>query len=175
MLLRLFLLFTLIPVAELAILIRLGGWLGLGPTLLLVLGTGAAGAWLARREGFRSFRAIQEELAAGRMPGEEMVHGVLILVAGIVLLTPGILTDLAGIVLLIRPFRRVLIARLRDRFTAGIETGTTGFVSGPGTGVFWASRGFGTGPGARPVRPRGREIVVEPEDGGGIPRLEEEG
>lgn len=161
MLLRLFLLFTLVPVIELVLLIRIGGLIGLGPTLGIVLATGAAGAWLARREGLRSWLAVQRELADGRLPGQELVHGLLILLAGVVLVTPGVLTDLAGILLLVRPVRRVLIARLRERFTRQLEAGTVGFAGRPGIGVFWGgSPPPGPGTGDRD----GREIVVEPRD-----------
>lgn len=128
MLLRLFLLFTLVPLVELAVLIRLGSLFGFGPTLLLVVGTGMAGAWLARREGLRSWHAVQVEMAAGRLPGEELVHGLLILGAGIVLITPGVFTDLAGIFLLVRPVRSALIGLLQRRLALSLETGSTGWV-----------------------------------------------
>ena len=165
-LLRLFLLFTLVPVVELALLIRLGGLLGLGPTLLLVLGTGAAGAWLARREGVRAWLAVRDELAGGQLPGEALVHALLILVAGVVLITPGVLTDVAGILLLLPPVRRGLIARVRDRFRAQLEAGSIRVVGGPGARFTGVHGDFGTRPGARrPARrsrrPAGREVVIE--------------
>lgn len=163
MLLRLFLLFTLVPITELWLLIRIGGLIGLPATLALVLFTGAAGAALARREGLRSWISVQSELATGRIPGTELVHGVLILIAGIVLLTPGVLTDLMGIALLIRPIRRRLIARLRKRFERQLEAGQAGFVGGPGLGVFWSGGMPGADPpeGRPAADPRGREIIVE--------------
>ena len=166
MLLRLFLLFTLVPVVELALLIRIGGLLGLGPTLLLVLGTGAAGAWLARREGLRAWLAVRDELAGSQLPGESLVHALLILVAGVVLITPGVLTDVAGILLLLPPVRRGLIARVRDRFKAQLEAGNIRVAGGPGARFTGVYGDFGTRPGARrPARgsrrPAGREIVIE--------------
>jgi UPF0716 protein FxsA len=176
---RLFLLFTLVPIAELWLLIRIGGAIGLVPTLGLVVATGAAGAWLARREGLKSWLAVQRELASGGIPGEEIGHGVLILIAGIVLLTPGVITDALGLALLVRPVRRSLITRLRSRVETQIQNGTTGFVAGPGAGVFWSGPGT---PGVRPgeeagVRPggerrpgagypAGREIIVEDDPAG---------
>lgn len=175
MLLRLFLLFTLVPVAELALLIRIGGWIGLGPTLALVIGTGAAGAWLARREGLRSWLAVQGELAEGRIPTEELVHGLLILVAGIVLLTPGVLTDAAGLLLLVRPVRKGLIGRLRKTFSRQIERGTVTVMTGGGPlgGFGGIDLGGGPFPGsearadgdrsASGSRPAGREILVDEE------------
>jgi UPF0716 protein FxsA len=159
-LLRLFLLFTLVPIAELAILIRLGGLFGFWPTLALVLGTGAAGAWLARREGLRSWLAVQGELATGRIPTTELVHSLVILVAGIVLITPGILTDIAGIALLFRPVRSRLIRSLRSRFERQIEQGSIHVVGGFGS-PFGPGMGFGAPPEPTDEPPRGREIVVE--------------
>lgn len=138
MLLRLFLLFTLVPLIELAILIEVGQLIGLLPTLGLVIGTGAAGAWLARREGARSWRAVQRELEGGRLPGRELVHGLIVLVAGIVLVTPGVLTDLAGLLLLLRPVRRAVIRRLQNYYIRRLERGTAGMAAGPGYTFFWA-------------------------------------
>lgn len=164
MLLRLFLLFTLIPVAELWLLIKIGGAIGAGPTLGLVIATGAAGAWLARREGLKSWLAVQAELATGRVPGQELVHGVLILIAGIVLLTPGVITDAIGLALLIRPVRKALITRFRARFEEQLASGTTVFVGGPGFGAGFGAPEHDEGvEGRRTTVPRGREIVVEDE------------
>ena len=137
MLLRLFLLFTLVPLVELMLLIRIGGLIGLFPTLLLVMATGAAGAWLARAEGLRSWMAVQSELAEGRIPGEELVHGMLVLIAGIVLVTPGVLTDIAGLILLVRPIRQSLIRRIRERFTRRLEEGAVAGLGGPPLSFYW--------------------------------------
>ena len=170
MLLRLFLLFTIVPVVELALLIQIGGLLGLGPTLLLVMGTGFAGAWLARREGLRGWLAVRDELQGGGVPGESLVHALLILVAGIVLITPGVITDIAGILLLIPPVRRSLIARVRDRLSAQIERGTIQVMSGSGGGFSGLYGNFGARPGAGgPGRGGGppvsrREIIIEEND-----------
>jgi len=174
MLLRLFLLFTLVPIAELWLLIRIGGLIGLPATLGLVLFTGAAGAALARREGLRSWMSVQGELATGRLPGAELVHGLLILIAGIVLLTPGVITDAIGLALLIRPIRRRLIARLQRRFEHQLEAGAAGFAGGPGLGIFWSGGAPGGGPGAgRPDR-RGTGRPGFPETGGPRPGSERE-
>jgi len=170
MLLRLFLLFTIVPVVELALLIQIGGLLGLGPTLLLVMGTGFAGAWLARREGLRGWLAVRDELQGGQLPGESLVHALLILVAGIVLITPGVITDIAGILLLVPPVRRSLIARVRDRLSAQIERGTIQVMSGSGGGFSGLYGNFGARPGTggsdRGGGPRTsrREIIIEEND-----------
>ena len=110
---RLFLLFTLIPLLELYLLITVGGYLGVGVTILVVLGTGMAGAYLARLEGWRTWHKIQSELQNGAAPASELIDGVLILAAGLLLITPGILTDVVGFSLLLPPTRAVLKVVIR--------------------------------------------------------------
>lgn len=125
MLFRLLLLFTLVPLAELALLLWVAdrtSWLF---TLTLVIVTGVLGAALARNQGFRCVREIQQRTARGELPAAALVDGLMILVAGAVLITPGILTDLLGFSLLMPPvrrlFRRWLIHRFRGNFT--VHTG----------------------------------------------------
>ena len=127
MFLRLVSLFVLLPLAELALLIQMGRWIGLFGTLALVLATGILGAALARRQGARAWRAIQQELREGRPPAGAVVDGLLILIGGIVLLTPGILTDLLGFALLLPPTRRVFRGWLGRRFERAVRRGETGF------------------------------------------------
>jgi UPF0716 protein FxsA len=110
--LRLLLLFTILPVLELALLIKIGRAIDVGPTLGLVIVTGVVGAALAKHQGLRALRRIQEDLAQGRMPTTELVNGLMILVAGAVLITPGIITDAFGFALLIPPIRAVLRRRV---------------------------------------------------------------
>ncbi|MCB0292521.1 MAG: FxsA family protein, partial [Calditrichaeota bacterium] len=102
---KLLFLFIAIPLAELALLVKLGEVLGFWPTIGLVIVTGILGASLAKAQGFMIYARIQQELAAGRMPTGELLDGLLILIGGIVLLTPGLLTDLCGFALLIPPLR----------------------------------------------------------------------
>lgn len=110
---RLLIAFTLIPVVELALLIEIGGYVGLFPTLALVIATGVAGAALARREGLRTFMEFQRITALGEMPAAPLVDGLLILIGAAFLLTPGILTDIVGFVLLIPPSRAWIRGRLQ--------------------------------------------------------------
>ena len=124
---RLILLFTLLPLAELSLLLRIGGWLGTGPTIGMVIVTGVVGAWLARREGVRTWGRVQAELAGGHMPGQELLHALLVFVAGLVLVTPGVLTDAAGLLLLIRPAREAIVRRVRKRLAGQIKVQTVGF------------------------------------------------
>ena len=116
MLARLSLLFVALPLAELAILVWVGRRMGLVPTVALVVVTGILGAALARWQGLATWRRFRAALDAGELPHREMVDGVLILVAGAVLLTPGLLTDIAGFLLLAPPVRR----RVRERVVARI-------------------------------------------------------
>ena len=103
---RLLLLFILVPAAELALLIEIGKRIGTLSTLALILVTGVLGAALARRQGLGVLRAAQAEAAAGRLPAASLVDGVIILLAGAVLITPGVLTDLFGFLCLIPISRR---------------------------------------------------------------------
>ncbi len=107
MLLKLFLAFTLIPLVEIYLLIKLGQNFGAITSILLVIFTGILGAYLARMEGLRTLFRIQESMREGRMPGEELLDALLIAIAGLVLITPGFITDVAGFLLLF-PFTRML-------------------------------------------------------------------
>jgi len=107
MLFRLMILFIAVPLAELAVLLwvakHIGGW----ETFALVIVTGVVGGALARAEGLKTMQQVQHELAEGRMPGESLLQGAMILVAGALLVTPGILTDAVGLLLLAPASRRV--------------------------------------------------------------------
>lgn len=116
MLFRLLILFTVVPLVEVIILFRIAEYLSWSATIALVVVTGVLGTWLARREGLRVLGRIQADLAAGVPPTGAMVDGALILVAGLVLVTPGVLTDLCGFALLIPPIRTWVKRRLADAF-----------------------------------------------------------
>jgi UPF0716 protein FxsA len=113
---RLVLLFVFVPLVELALLVWIGERVGLLPTVALVVLTGITGAALARQQGLSTLRRFQASLAEGRPPHGELLEGLLILIAGAVLLTPGMLTDLVGFALLVPPLRRPLTVRLGRRF-----------------------------------------------------------
>ena len=109
--------FILVPLAELAVLIAVGDFIGLLPTLVLLLVVSVVGAWLAKREGLAAWRRFQLALADGRVPTVEVADGAMILLAGALLLTPGFLTDVVGILLLLPP-TRALVRRLTPRLAA---------------------------------------------------------
>ncbi len=121
MLFRLLLLFILVPFVELWLLLWLADRTSWQHTLVLVIVTGIVGSLLARSQGWRTYTRIQRELAAGHVPGESLVDALMIFVAGALLLTPGILTDVFGLSLLIpfcrRFYRRRLVASFKSRFT----------------------------------------------------------
>ncbi len=118
----LFLLVT-VPLVELYLLIELGGVIGAWPTVGLVVLTGVIGSWLLRQQGMRTVALIRADLDAGRLPTERIVSGLFILVGGAFLLTPGILTDVAGFLLMVPGNRRLLAQWLRRRFETHIEQG----------------------------------------------------
>jgi UPF0716 protein FxsA len=125
---RLALVFIVVPVLEVVLLVRIGQAVGFLPTLALVLGTGIVGAALARTEGLRILFQARRELLAGQIPGQALLDGISVLVAGVLLLAPGILTDIAGIALLVPPSRRWIQRRVRARLEAGVSSGAVRFV-----------------------------------------------
>ena len=115
MLWKLFLAFTLIPVSEIYILITIGGQIGILPSIVLVILTGIVGASLARSQGVQTLGRIRDSFQQGLVPGEELLNALLIAIAGIVLLTPGFLTDAAGLFLLIPATRTLCREWLKRR------------------------------------------------------------
>lgn len=125
MLFYLLLIFIVVPFVELALLLKLADLTSWWHTLLLVIVTGVLGTWLARSQGVRTYRKIQQSLSAGQMPTDSLLDAAMIFVAGALLLTPGILTDLLGFSLLV-PFTRLLYRRwLVQRFKARFTMQTT--------------------------------------------------
>ncbi len=116
MFLKLFLAFTLIPVAEIYLFIKIGGSIGAFNTIALVVLTAVAGAHLARTQGMQTMFRIRASLQQGIMPAEDLIDALLIFVAGMVLLTPGFLTDAFGLFFLF-PYTREIFKRwLKQRF-----------------------------------------------------------
>ena len=153
------LLFVVLPVVEIYVLIQIGQTIGAWWTILLLIADGILGSWLMKREGTRALRALQQALTAGRMPARELADGALILVGGTLLLTPGFVSDIAGLVCVL-PFTRplvrgVLVRFLTRRFVAG--TVATGF---PFPGASGASEASGRG---RTQRRPGPDSVVQGE------------
>lgn len=118
-----FLAFLLVPLAEIYLLIQVGQVIGIGWTLLLLIADSLFGAWLLRHQGLRAWSALRATLAEGRMPAKELADGILIIVGGTLLLTPGFITDILGL-LAILPFtrpagRKVLAGFISRRLVPG--------------------------------------------------------
>lgn len=153
-----FLLLVAVPIIEIGLFIQVGGWLGLWPTLAIVILTAAIGTVLLRAQGLAALGELQRRLAAGEDPSTTLAHGAMILVAGVLLLTPGFFTDGVGFALLMPPVRaagiRAAVRFARSRMTQvhmGVHMGGGG-PRGP----------EGAGPGTVD----GEYEVADPEDGG---------
>lgn len=125
--LRLIALFTLVPLIELFLLLQLGELLGPTAAFLLVLVTGVLGAWLAKREGLGLLRSLADELQGGLPPGVRLMEGAMVVMGGLLLVTPGVLTDLTGFTLIF-PFSRrrlapLLLSALLARFDIQVGGG----------------------------------------------------
>ncbi|RQW83495.1 MAG: FxsA family protein [Geobacter sp.] len=118
MLLRLFLLFSIIPIIEIWLLIKVGKVIGALPTVCLLLAISLVGAWLAKSQGLKTVVAVREELAVGRLPAARLMDGAMILAGGVLLLTPGFFTDFLGLFFLFplsRTYLKKWFGRLLER------------------------------------------------------------
>jgi UPF0716 protein FxsA len=121
----LLLMFVVLPILELWLLLKVGAVIGGLAALGLIIATGVLGATLARRQGLAVFQRMQAELQQGRQPTTSMLEGFAILLAGVVLMTPGFLTDVLGLALPVPPSRPAILAGLRHRLEASIRSGRT--------------------------------------------------
>lgn len=113
-------LFIVVPIVELAVIIEVGSRIGVWETIALLVGVSVVGAWLAKHEGFAVVRRFREQLEAGRIPSNEIIDGILVLAGGLLLLTPGFLTDGVGILLLLPPTRAAVRGVVRRRLRLDI-------------------------------------------------------
>jgi len=147
----LFLVFLIVPIVEIAIFIGVGQAIGLWPTLLGVVITALIGSALIRMQGLSLIRDIQRLMAAGVLPARQIADGVILAIAGALLLTPGYFTDLVGFLLLVPPVRTLIYQALKRRISAAAGFGA-------------AQAGFSTPPDNGPSRGEGENInanVVE--------------
>jgi UPF0716 protein FxsA len=124
-------LFIVVPIAELFVIIKVGELIGVLPTLALLLADALLGSLLLRHQGRGAWRRFNEAIAQRRFPGKEVADGVLIVIGGTLLLTPGFITDIVGVFFLVPP-TRALARRLLRRYTVG-RFAVVGF---PGGGMF---------------------------------------
>ena len=130
----LFILFIVVPVIEMYLLIQVGGVVGAGWTILMVVLTAVIGAALVRSQGFGLISKVQTQMAQGKMPAMELAEGMIILVAGALLMTPGFFTDALGFACLIPPLRRAMIKYLAQKGVVKATGFQAGFGSGGATG-----------------------------------------
>ena len=123
MVFRLFIIFTIIPVLELYLIIKVGGMIGAMNTVLIILVTAIIGASLTKSQGLIVLSKIQQALNEGRIPGNELLHGLMILIGGATLLTPGFITDLIGLSMLIPHVRDFYIKIAQKIIKKRVETG----------------------------------------------------
>jgi UPF0716 protein FxsA len=123
MVFKLFILFTVIPVLELYFIIKVGGMIGALNTVLIILVTAILGASLTKNQGLMVLSNIQQALNEGRIPGNELLHGLMILIGGATLLTPGFITDFIGLSMLIPQVRDFYIKIVQRIIKKRVETG----------------------------------------------------
>ena len=154
----------LLPVAELAVMIWVGQWLGVWETIILLLMVSFLGAWIVKRQGAGAWRRIRDELGIGPLPTAAIVDGALLLTAGVLFLVPGFLTDIAAVVLLLPPTRALVRGRVGRRVR--VSTSVGGVTPGPsprGGDVFDVdSRPTPSRPEPRVEPPRARRLTRRP-------------
>jgi UPF0716 protein FxsA len=126
MLLPLVLLFIAVPIAELAVIIQVGQAIGVWWTIGLLIADSILGSWLMRHQGRAAWRRFNETVAAGRVPAREVLDGALVIFGGALLLTPGFITDILGLFLLIPPTRAVVRAVLARRLAHRLVVSVSG-------------------------------------------------
>jgi len=119
-------LFIVVPLVEIYVIVQVGHAIGVLDTLGLLILVSFVGAWLTRHEGFVVLRRLRAQLEAGRTPTAELIDGVLVLVAGLLMLVPGFVTDGIGLLVLFPPTRALLRAYLRRRFAVQVFGGPDG-------------------------------------------------
>ncbi|WP_437593151.1 FxsA family protein [Sorangium sp. So ce1000] len=139
---KLIVLFAALPFLELWLLLSIGDLIGFWPTVAIALGTAVLGAALARREGLKVLTSWRGAMAAGRVPDEGLTGGLLALLGAALLILPGVLSDVAGLLLLLPPVRRRIAAAVRERFEQRVAAASAASigVDGPGNGAFFSMR-----------------------------------
>lgn len=124
---RLFLLFVAVPIIEIGLFIQVGGFLGLWPTLAIVILTALVGTSLMRAQGMAALRKLQSNIESGGNPADPIANGAFILVAGLLLLTPGFFTDTLGLLLLVPPVRQGIIRNVAARLKVSATMYASGY------------------------------------------------
>ena len=166
MLARILALFLILPAVELALLMYVSTIIGFWETVAIIVVTGIVGGLLAKREGVSAWNRLNRKMADGGLPGDELVDAVIILIAGALLVTPGVLTDVVGFMGLIPPSRRMIRRYALKRFRKKAERGQMGFYMG----------GFGQAPEASPYDTPPYDVPPfdGPRPANGFPEADEE-
>jgi UPF0716 protein FxsA len=156
--------FVVVPLVEIYVIIQIGQVIGPLWTILLLIADGIFGAWLVKREGARAWQALRMALQEGRMPARELADGMLILVGGTLILTPGFVLDVVGLLCLLpltRPVGRRILSGVVSRKLVGVS-----FMTGPGNSAGGPAQyraSYGSPDPSRPdqgTRPGGRDDAV---------------
>jgi len=151
-------LFIVVPIAEIYVIIQVGELIGIWPTIGLILVSAFVGSWLLRSQGRSAWRRFNEALAHRRFPGNEVADGALIIVGGTLLLTPGFLSDLLGISLLVPPTRALVRRGLRRYMLGRFAFVSVGGFPGGGPGANPASRPYDVDATAEEEPPESAEL-----------------
>lgn len=158
MFLALLAIFIIVPLLELWVIIEVGSRIGVLPTLLSLVAISIAGAALAKHQGYRVIMRIQDEVRNGEIPGDSLIDGALVLAGALLLLTPGFLTDIAGLLLLIPPTRLPFRAWLKRRLKRAAEKRTVIFWGRGGEPTSGPWSGPGNGDAGREPERRRKEL-----------------
>lgn len=142
-------LLLVIPISEIAVFILVGGQIGVFATLAMIFVTAILGTFFLRQQGLGILRRLQSEQKAGRIPGRELVHGAMIMIAGVLLLTPGFVTDSIGFLLFFPPFRDLAWNFIKSRINV-VNMGAAGMGAGANEGAGFGSANRGASYGNEP-------------------------
>jgi UPF0716 protein FxsA len=140
-LLPLVILFVIVPIAELALIIQVGQAIGVWWTIALLIADSVLGSMLMRSQGRAAWRRFNQATAAGRVPAREVLDGVLVIFGGALLLTPGFISDILGLLLLLPPTRAIARGVLVRRFAHRMVASVTGVPRGRGPAPAWPANG----------------------------------
>ncbi len=157
---RLPFLIPFIAICEIFLIIKVGGAIGFWATVGIVVLTGMTGVWLLRLQGFSLINQVQQKLNRGEMPASEMMEGVALLMGGVMLITPGFITDILGLLLILPLSRKVLIGFVQKRLAASSHIQTTTFFQ---QGNFGAGTGYGAAEHQNDASSDGGHQVIEGE------------
>jgi UPF0716 protein FxsA len=158
------LLFLVVPIVELFVIVQVAQGVGIGETILLLIAVSLVGAWLVKRQGVAVWQQLNQTINQGQIPHREIVDGALILFAGALMLTPGFVTDVLGLLLLLPPSRAVVRNVLMTRFKAGrvvmfgagrFNSFRAGGAAGAGGSEVWDAESWETDPGSGSPRGTG--------------------